>query len=80
MRHRRLLRKELSRQAWLETGIAAPAFPGLLATIIGACVLCPGTARAAGLLYQLPEDRSWVRFAGQYTFKLDRMEQAGSSR
>jgi hypothetical protein len=49
----------------------------LLATVVGACVLCPGIARADGLLYQLPKDRSWVRFAGQYTFKLDGMEQAG---
>src|SRR5262249_5549019 len=49
----------------------------LLATIIGACVPCPGIARADGLLYQLPEDRSWVRFDARYTFKLDGMEQAG---
>jgi len=46
--------------------------------MIGACILCPGIARADGLLYQLPEDRSWVRFDGQYTFKLDGMEKAVS--
>ena len=50
----------------------------LSATMIGACILCPGIARADGLLYQLPEDRSWVRFDGQYTFKLDGMEKAVS--
>src|SRR5262245_12216315 len=49
----------------------------LLATTIGACVLGPGSARADGLLYQLPEDGSWVRFAFRYTFKLDGMEQPG---
>ena len=30
------------------------------ATISGVCVLSPGIARADGLLYQLPEDGSWV--------------------
>jgi hypothetical protein len=49
----------------------------LWATISGVCVLDPGVARADGLLYQLPEDRSWVRFNAQYTFKFDGMEQAG---
>jgi hypothetical protein len=48
----------------------------LLAAIIGGCVRCPGVARAEGLLYQLPEDRSWVRFAVQYTFKFDGTGQA----
>ena len=37
-----------------------------LAAFIGACVPCPGIARADGLLYQLPEDRSWVRFDVRY--------------
>src|SRR5262245_32953204 len=41
-------------------------FSLVLAAFIGACVLCPGIARADGLLYQLPEDRSWVRFDVQY--------------
>jgi hypothetical protein len=41
-------------------------FAYLLATFIAACVPCPGIARADGLLYQLPEDRSWVRFDTQY--------------
>jgi hypothetical protein len=49
----------------------------LVATIIGACVLCHASARADGLLYQLPEDGSWVRFEGKYTFKIEGMEQAG---
>src|SRR5262245_12546429 len=49
----------------------------LVATVIGACVLCPGVARADGLLYQLPEDGSWVRFDIQYTFKVDGMDKAG---
>jgi hypothetical protein len=49
----------------------------LLATIIGACVLGPEMARADGLLYQLPKDRSWARFAFQYTAKADGTEQAG---
>src|SRR5262245_32283870 len=49
----------------------------LWATITGVCVLVPGSARADGLLYQLPEDGSWVRFEFQYTFKLDGMEKAG---
>src|SRR5262249_42420817 len=35
-------------------------FSLVLAALIGACVPCPGIARADGLLYQLPEDRSWV--------------------
>src|SRR5262245_31945329 len=48
----------------------------LWATISGVCVLSPGTTRADGLLYQLPEDGSWVYFEGKYTFKLDGMEQA----
>ena len=41
-------------------------FSLVLAAFIGACVPCPGIARADGLLYQLPEDRSWVRFDAQY--------------
>src|SRR5262249_12441601 len=49
----------------------------LLATISGAGVLCPGIARADGLLYQLPEDGSWIRFAAQYTYKFDGMEKVG---
>jgi len=49
----------------------------LLATIVGACMLRPWTARADGLLYQLPGDRSWVRFTASYTFKTDGMEQPG---
>lgn len=49
----------------------------LLATIIGACLLCTGNARAEGLLYQLPEDGSWVRFDLQYTFEVDGMEKPG---
>ena len=40
-------------------------FALVLAAFIGACVPCPGIARADGLLYQLPEDRSWVRFDAQ---------------
>src|SRR5262249_15879102 len=47
-----------------------------LATIGGASVLSPGIARADGLLYQLPKDGSWVRFAIQYTFKFDGVEKA----
>jgi hypothetical protein len=49
----------------------------LLATIVGAYMLRPWNARADGLLYQLPEDRSWVRFTASYTFKADGMGQAG---
>jgi len=49
----------------------------LVAPIIGACVLCPRVTRADGLLYQLPEDGSWVRFDAHYTFKVDGMEKAG---
>jgi hypothetical protein len=41
-------------------------FSLVLAAFSGACVPCPGIARADGLLYQLPEDRSWVRFDAQY--------------
>ena len=37
----------------------------VLAAFIGARVPCPGIARADGLLDQLPEDRSWVRFDAQ---------------
>src|SRR5262245_9889194 len=47
------------------------------ATVIGVCLLYPGISRAEGLLYQLPEDGSWVRFEVQYTFKLDGMEKPG---
>src|SRR5262245_3407124 len=47
------------------------------ATTIGASVLCAGMARADGLLYQLPEDGSWVRFEAQYTFKAEGMEKPG---
>ena len=36
-------------------------FSLVLAAFIGACVPCPGIARADGLLSQLPEDRSWAR-------------------
>jgi hypothetical protein len=46
-------------------------------TIGVVCVLSPGIARADGLLYQLPEDGSWVCFDGKYTFKVDGMEKAG---
>jgi hypothetical protein len=49
----------------------------LLVTIISTSVLRAEIARADGLLYQLPEDRSWVRFDAEYTFRLDGMEQAG---
>jgi hypothetical protein len=45
--------------------------------VSGVCVLGPDTARADGLLYQLPDDGSWVRFDASYTFKLDGMEKAG---
>ena len=37
----------------------------VLAAFIGARVPWPGIARADGLLYQLPEDRSWVRLDAQ---------------
>src|SRR5215471_2352657 len=47
-----------------------------LAAMIGACVLCPGLARADGLLYELPEDGSWVRFDSEYSLKFDGMEKA----
>jgi hypothetical protein len=47
------------------------------ATVTGVWVLSLGIARADGLLYQLPEDGSWVRFEAQYTFKLDGMEKSG---
>jgi hypothetical protein len=50
----------------------------LLAMIGGVDLLCPGIARADGLLYQLPEDGSWVRFAAQYTFQLEGMEKAAT--
>jgi hypothetical protein len=36
-----------------------------------------GSARADGLLYQLPEDGSWVRFEAPYSFKVDGMEEPG---
>jgi hypothetical protein len=49
----------------------------LWAAICGVCVLSPGIARADGLLYQLPEDGSWVRFDVKYTFKVDGKEQTG---
>src|SRR5262245_18466861 len=49
----------------------------LWATVTGVCVLFPGIAGADGLLYQLPEDGSWVRFELQYTFKLHGMEKPG---
>jgi hypothetical protein len=52
----------------------------LWATLTGVCVLVPGSARADGLLYRLPEDGSWVRFAFQYTFKLDGLEKAGQGK
>jgi hypothetical protein len=49
----------------------------LWTTVTGVCVPSPGIARADGLLYQLPEDGSWVRFESQRTFKLDGMEKRG---
>jgi hypothetical protein len=45
--------------------------------ITGVCVLGPGIARADGLLYQLPEDGSWVRFDAPYTFKVAGREKPG---
>jgi hypothetical protein len=41
-----------------------------MAATIGAIATCPRTASADGLLYQLPEDGSWVRFDSEYTFKV----------
>ena len=49
----------------------------LWATLAGVGVLSAGIARADGLLYQLPEDGTWVRFEAQYTFKVDGMEKPG---
>ena len=49
----------------------------LWATIICGCVLHPTINRAEGLLYQLPEDGSWVRFDVQYTYKSQGVEQSG---
>src|SRR5262249_8257469 len=49
----------------------------LWATVSGVCLLVPRAGRAEGLLYQLPEDGSWVRFDVQYTFKVSGMEKAG---
>ena len=49
----------------------------LWATVTGLCALSPGVARADGLLYQLPEDGSWVRFEAPYTFQADGMEKPG---
>src|SRR5262245_12381602 len=51
--------------------------PLLWATVSGICLLASGTSQAEGLLYQLPEDGSWVRFDIQYTFKIAGMEKAG---
>ncbi|MBI3464745.1 MAG: hypothetical protein HY000_17070 [Planctomycetes bacterium] len=52
----------------------------LCATLIAVGVLGPGIARADGLLYQLPEDRSWVRFDVRYTLKREGMEQANQAK
>jgi hypothetical protein len=46
-------------------------------TMAGLCALVSATARADGLLYQLPDDGSWVRFEANYTFKADGMEEPG---
>jgi hypothetical protein len=40
-------------------------------------MLDPEMAHADGLLYQLPEDCSWVRFDIQYTYRFDGLEKAG---
>ena len=49
----------------------------LWATIVCVRLLYPGIVCADGLLYQLPEDRSWVRFDVQYIFKSEGVEQSG---
>ena len=49
----------------------------LWATTSVVCVLSTGIAHAEGLLYQLPEDGSWVQFDAKYTFKTDGMEMPG---
>jgi hypothetical protein len=46
----------------------------LLSALVLACLLAPVAANAEGLLYQLPEDGSWVRFDAPYTFKFDGMD------
>lgn len=63
---------------WLRIKTAKYRFSRLLwITIFCVCVLHPGSVRADGLLYQLPEDRSWVRFDLQYKFKSEGVEQSG---
>jgi hypothetical protein len=49
----------------------------LCVVLIGVSLADPMITRAEGLLYQLPEDGSWVRFDVRYTFKFEGLDQAG---
>ena len=50
----------------------------LIPTVAILLALTAGTARADGLLYQLPEDGAWVRFEMEVTTERNGMETAGT--
>jgi hypothetical protein len=54
-----------------------PISPLWGAMLVAVGLLAPGICTAEGLLYQLPKDGSWVRFAVQYTYKSAGLELAG---